>query len=448
MNELSGPSSVVPSPNAVTSSRQAAMVEPGAMDLFPLDNVIQPYAWGSRSSLAELMGAPSPSPTPEAELWMGAHPLGPSRLAGQSSSLLELVERNPEGVLGAEVAARFSRLPFLFKVIAAAEPLSLQAHPSLEQARHGYALEEAAGVPRDARHRNYKDDNHKPELVCALTPFVALCGFRAAKLCVSLVEVFAIEGIEEAFALLERSPDEQGMRLFFEALYTLEAPALERAVVSVVRGCARIREELARDPSATFPLAPAERELVLTWLPRVAALHPRDAGVIGALLLNIVELAPGEAIYLPAGNLHAYLNGTALEIMASSDNVLRGGLTPKHVDVPELLRIVSFRAHDPGVMRPQAIVEPQGQELVYAAPVAEFGLSVVELGGSADGGAEWLGAAGPEILLCLEGKVRVSRGQATRELSRGQSVFCAAAGVPYTLTGAGRVARARTGRSL
>lgn len=415
------------------------------MNLFRLENVIQPYAWGSRSALAELRGA-SESDTPEAELWMGAHPLGPSRIAGDTRSLLELIRDDPEGVLGQGVAARFAnRLPFLFKVIAAAQPLSLQAHPSLEQAREGFAREERAQVPLDARHRNYKDDNHKPELVCALTPFAALCGFRDAGLCAVLLRELAVEGLHEALGELERATDETGLRRFFEKLYTLPAPDVERAVASALAGVERLGQRLRQGGAGSLPIPQAEARLIALWLPRIAALHPRDAGVIGALLLNLIELAPGQAMYLPAGNLHAYLGGTALEIMASSDNVLRGGLTPKHVDVPELLRVVRFEAHEPAVLEPKRLAGGSARELVYEAPAAEFSLSRLELPPDGAEPATWSGGVGPEILLCLEGSVRVSRAGESLELGRGQSVFCAAATAPYTLVGAGRLARAKCG---
>lgn len=405
------------------------------MDLHALDNVIQPYAWGSRTALAELLGN-APSSEPQAELWMGAHPLAPSRLVGSGKTLLEHIERDPGAALGAEVASRFGgRLPFLFKVIAAAQPLSLQAHPSAAQAREGYLREEAEGVPLTARHRNYKDDCHKPELVCALTPFAALCGFRQARESRALLSALELDGALP-LACLE---DAHGVRRLFEVLYGLGEHERAELVARAVRGA----ERLSAEPGEVAQLPVHEAALSLRWLPRLAALHPSDAGVIGALLLNVVELAPGEAIFLPAGNLHAYLEGTALELMASSDNVLRGGLTEKHVDVPELLRILRFESHHPEILRGRPAPGSEGQELTFDAPVAEFCLSEVEIGG--EPAAAWEGGTGPEILLCLDGQVQVSRGGREVELGRGRSVFCDAASAAYRVTGRGRLARARIG---
>jgi mannose-6-phosphate isomerase len=260
----------------------------------------------------------------------------------------------------------------------------------------------------------------------------------------ALLEALSVDGLDDALASLRQSPNEAGLGRFFKALYSLPEETLERAIASAVASAKRVSAALDRGEAAPFPLSTSERALVLTWLPRIAALHPRDAGVIGALLLNAVELAPGEAIYLPAGNLHAYLSGTALEIMASSDNVLRGGLTPKHVDVPELLRILSFAPHAPAILKPKETRGRSTSERVYDAPVAEFQLSVIELdAGSAR--EPWHGGTGPEILLCLSGKLLVTRGSTSLELTRGQSIFCAAADAPYALSGSGRVARARAG---
>ncbi len=408
------------------------------MDLHALDNVIQPYAWGSRTALATLLGGPSPSPEPQAELWMGAHPLGPSRLVTSGATLAEHIAAEPGRVLGADISRRFEgRLPFLFKVIAAAEPLSLQAHPSIEQAREGFRREEAAGVPLTARERNYKDDNHKPELVCALTPFVALCGFREAKECLALLAALDIEGLEAPLAELRNAPDAHGVKRFFELLYGLSEDERARAVESALRGAVRL------GGGAVPPLSAEQLGLSLDWLPRLAALHPKDAGVIGALLLNVVVLEPGESIFLPAGNLHAYLEGTALELMASSDNVLRGGLTPKHVDVPELLHILRFEPHRPEILRGS----PAGtdrQELIFETPTAEFRLSEVRVGGAHS--REWQGGTGPEIILCLDGSVRLRREGKELELRRGQSAFCDAAKAAYEVLGSGRVARACVGR--
>jgi mannose-6-phosphate isomerase len=400
------------------------------MDL--LDNVIQPYAWGSRTALAELMGRPSPSPTPEAELWMGAHPGAPSRVRrGEAApSLLELVRQAPEREVGAALHRRFgAELPFLLKVLAAGAPLSLQTHPSLAQAREGFERENAQGIPLTASHRNYKDANHKPELLCALTPFDALCGFRSADETLELFTSLAVPALESLLAPLRESTDALGVRRMFEALMTLPRGERGALVGMTVASC-------AQRASRSAPYAEE-----LRWAVRLAEQYPGDPGVLGALMLNLVRLSPGEAIYLPAGNLHAYLEGVGVEIMANSDNVLRGGCTPKHVDVPELLRVLDFRCGPIPPMRAQAA---QGGEEVYATPTEEFRLSRIPL---SPGASVRPARRGAEILLCIEGRARLSSGGATLELPRGASAFVSASDGAYALEGEGVVFRATAGLS-
>ncbi|KFA88612.1 mannose-6-phosphate isomerase, class I [Archangium violaceum] len=398
------------------------------MDL--LDNVIQPYAWGSRTAIAELLGQPSPSAACQAELWMGAHPGAPSRVKRPAGggSLLEVIRASPERELGEQVTRRFgAELPFLFKVLAAETPLSLQTHPSLAQAREGYARENALGVPLSASHRNYKDANHKPELICALTPFDALCGFRSADETLALFDSLGVAALEPLLAPLRASPDAKGVARMFEALMTLPRESRGPLVDAVVSACS------AREGKGGHFAAE------LRWALRLGELYPGDPGVIGALMLNLVRLRPGEAIYLSAGNLHAYLRGVGVELMANSDNVLRGGCTPKHVDVPELLRVLDFRCGPIGLV-PAATTD--GVESVYPTPTDEFRLSRFQLRPAVSARPE---RRGPEILLCTEGSARLSSGGETLALPRGASVFVSAAEGAYTLEGEGVVYRATSG---
>ncbi|WNG57443.1 mannose-6-phosphate isomerase, class I [Archangium gephyra] len=398
------------------------------MDL--LDNVIQPYAWGSRTAIAELLGQPSPSAACQAELWMGAHPGAPSRVKRPAGggSLLEVIRASPERELGEQVTRRFgAELPFLFKVLAAETPLSLQTHPSLAQAREGYARENALGVPVSASHRNYKDANHKPELICALTPFDALCGFRSADETLALFDSLGVAALEPLLSPLRASPDAKGVARMFEALMTLPRESRGPLVDGVVSACS------AREGKGGRFVAE------LQWAPRLGELYPGDPGVIGALMLNLVRLRPGEAIYLSAGNLHAYLRGMGVEIMANSDNVLRGGCTPKHVDVPELLRVLDFRCGPIGLV-PAATTD--GVESVYPTPTDEFRLSRFQL---RPGVSARPRRRGPEILLCTEGSARLSANGETLALPRGASVFVSAAEGAYTLEGEGVVYRATSG---
>ena len=378
-----------------------------------------PYPWGSRTAIASLQGRPAPSGDPEAELWMGAHPVAPSFVerGGHRSSLDEIVARAPERELGGDVVRALGpRLPFLLKVLAAAEPLSLQAHPTMEQARAGFDDEERRGVPLTAPDRNYKDPSHKPELLCALTPFEALSGFRRIDGTLRLFDELAVPELEEALRPLRASKDAGGLAATFRALMTMPEELRARAVDATLAACAR--------PGAFA------RERALAG--RLAALYPGDIGVVSALLLELVHLEPGQAIYLGAGNLHAYLEGTGVEIMASSDNVLRGGLTRKHVDVPELLRVLDFGGGPADVLEPRALDE---HESVYDTPAREFRLSRVQVRGTIEREVR-----GPEILLVTDGGVRAG----ATSLPRGASLFVPADTSRYTLTGDGTVYRATT----
>ncbi|NDK30071.1 mannose-6-phosphate isomerase, class I [Streptomyces sp. TR1341] len=376
-----------------------------------LDNTVRPYAWGSPTAIPHLLGV-EPTGEPQAEMWMGAHPGAPSRTA--RGTLTEVIDADPERELGKETVARFGpRLPFLLKILAAGAPLSLQVHPDLEQAREGYDDEERRGVPIDAPHRNYKDANHKPELICALTEFDGLCGFREPAHAAELLAALGVDSLKPYVDLLGAHPEEAALREVLTAILSADRADMARTVAEATAACARLGGDHA--PYADL-----------------AHHFPGDPGVIAAMLLNHVRLQPGEALFLGAGVPHAYLDGLGVEIMANSDNVLRCGLTPKHVDVPELLRVVRFEAGDPGVLRPEAA--PDGEE-VYETPIDEFRLSRYV---RAEGGAAHdLTRDTPQILLCTAGSVRAGE----HELGPGQSVFVPA-GDKAEVSGAGTVFRA------
>ncbi|WP_307849577.1 mannose-6-phosphate isomerase, class I [Qaidamihabitans albus] len=376
-----------------------------------LRNAVRPYAWGSRTTIPELLGRPVPAPHPEAELWMGAHPGDPSRVTGPDGverSLLDVVEADPVGQLGARCAGQWGgRLPFLLKILAAEEPLSMQAHPSAEQAAEGYAREEAAGIPRDAGNRNYPDPTAKPELVCALTEFHALAGFRDPHRTLELLRAVDTPGLAKYTGLLAAQPDPDGLRALFTTWITLPQPTLDELLPEVLDACVlHVKERGEFDTECRTILELGEA-------------HPRDAGVLAALLLNRLTLRAGEAIYLPAGNLHLYLHGTAVEILANSDNILRCGLTPKHVDVPELLRVVDFACGDMPVLRG----DREGRIAVYRTDAPEFELSRAEWA-AGDCAEVVLDGTGPQILLCTEGELLLCAGDGTKvELRRGESVW-------------------------
>lgn len=375
-----------------------------------LDNTIRPYAWGSTTAIPRLLGT-EPTGEPQAEMWMGAHPGAPSRTG--RGTLVEVIDADPETELGADSVAKFGpRLPFLLKLLAAGAPLSLQVHPDLTQAKEGYEDEERRGIPVTAPHRNYKDANHKPELVCALTEFDGLCGFRDPLRAAELLDGLGVDSLKPYVDLLHAHPEEAALREVLTAILTADPDEMARTVTETAAACDRLG-------GAYAPYAD------------IAHHYPGDPGVIAAMLLNHVRLQPGEALFLGAGVPHAYLDGLGVEIMANSDNVLRCGLTPKHVDVLELLRIVRFESRDAGVLRPEA--GPDGEE-VYETPIDEFRLSRYVL---PEGGATRdLTLATPQILLCTAGSVRAGE----HELTPGTSVFVPA-GEKAEVSGTGTLFR-------
>ncbi|AFN64108.1 mannose-6-phosphate isomerase, class I [Mycobacteroides abscessus] len=387
-----------------------------------LRGAIRTYAWGSRTAIAEFTGRPTPTPHPEAELWLGAHPADPAYLetGGGAESLLEVVAADPIGQLGAASVAEFGdQLPFLLKVLAADEPLSLQAHPSAQQAADGFAREEAAGVPLNSPIRNYRDRNHKPELVVALDRFEALAGFRDPGDTVDLFRALDVEALTPYVNLLAGQSDADGLRALFTTWITLPQPSLDVLVPAVLDGAVRY---LSSDDARFVGEARTLLEL--------GERYPADAGVLASLLLNRLTLEPGEGIYLPAGNLHAYLRGLAVEVMANSDNVLRGGLTPKHVDVPELLRVLDFSPASEAHLHVETVTD--GAQTRYRTPAREFALSRFDL---ADGEPTQVGIKGPRILLCTQGDVTLDGSGTGLKVRAGQSVWVPADGGSVTLTG-------------
>lgn len=387
-----------------------------------LDNAIQHYAWGSRRYIPALMGRRTPSDQPEAELWMGAHPKAPSTADGHD--LATLIAEQPEAMLGKATVERFGpRLPFLFKLLAAETPLSIQAHPNREQAREGYARENERGIALNARERNYKDDNHKPELLCALSEFWALNGFRPIDELMALLEELGVSTMRPALEMLQQRPDRDGLAEVFRWLQGLNADRREALLGELVQVAAERRSERPEHD----------------WLLRVADLYPGDLGAVCVLLLNLVKLQPGEAIFCAAGDLHAYLQGFGVELMANSDNVLRGGLTGKHVDVDELMRILTFSA------RPPEILRAHGGD--YPAPVDEFALRRIAV--DPDRTYQSPRDRGLEILINVGGWARIGNlGDEPLSLEPGQSVVVPAAVPGYRITGEATLYRAAIGHAL
>ena len=441
-----------------------------------LTGAIRPYAWGSRMAIAELQGRPAPSEAPEAELWLGAHPGDPSTLAGHDGpiSLADVIAEDPKGQLGVQVAAEFGpRLPYLMKVLAAEAPLSLQAHPDQEYAKRAFAAQESdPELPR-----NYTDGFHKPEMLVALTPFAALCGFRDPEVSATVLAALELpqlapvvaalrtgaEGLREAVQLLLSWPADDRAALIAGVVAAASrlVPAALVAAAPRPAGDAELAAAAPRTaasrPAASRPAGDAEIAAAsrsggdgVAGAPRpagdaeiaagfalaldLAGHYPADPGVLVALLLNQVALAPGEAIWMPAGNLHAYLSGTGVEIMAASDNVLRGGLTPKRVDVDELLKVLRFEVlEDPKL--PATQIAPG--IVTWQVPVREFVLYRVDLDGKRPPTA--VPAEGPRIVLGTAGAVYVAEDHGTPvDVSPGKAAFAAAEAGPITLAGVGQ----------
>ncbi|MFP3089137.1 mannose-6-phosphate isomerase, class I [Treponema sp. TIM-1] len=381
--------------------------------IFKLKNQVKPYGWGSPEWIPGLLGHTNPRREPWAELWMGVHPEGPSRVSLQGEDLLlsALISRDPLYYLGEAVNRIFGTLPFLYKLLAAAKPLSIQAHPSLEQAKEGWDRENREGLALNAPNRNYKDANHKPEVLCALSPFQAMCGFRVPG-----------EIRRRLEALGELFPPQRPLGMALDKLKSaLDKPGGLKDFIRLLFSFPReVTEELTNGILQRAVLEKAHPEFTDEW--RLSAyfaeLYPGDPALIAPLYLNCINLNPGEAIYLPSGILHAYVHGFGVELMANSDNVLRGGLTSKHVDVDELVYILNFSPFYPEILKPP---ESPTAFFSYPVPCREFSLSCREGRGPR---ADFFGE-GPFIFVVTGGKVTIEQKTPGEKwsLEKGESAF-------------------------
>lgn len=392
-----------------------------------MQNTIQPYAWGSHTALAEMLGHPGPTADPQAELWMGAHPKAPSKvwIENRWQSLEKLVAQNPAFFIGEATAARFKdTFPFLFKVLAVDQPLSIQAHPNAQQAQRGFERENDRGIALHSSIRNYRDNRHKPECVCALTPFHALCGFRDPTDIVIILDPLWPQQQKIHLAALKKDKNEDRLRIFFQHILQQPQKARHELVAHVAQMASR----------------KADSDPICEWIVRLNEAYPGDIGCIGPGFLNLICLQPGQALFLPSGLLHAYLKGVAIEVMANSDNVLRGGLTAKHVDDKELIRILNFQWPPVKILSPVPINNTEAQ---YHSGAEEFILSVIHLGQDQTHSV-CDRTQGPEILLCIRGEVKLSCPDAPESLSisKGQSVLVTAGASAYDLTGKGLIYKA------
>lgn len=383
-----------------------------------LINSVQNYAWGSKTALTELYGMANPEGLPMAELWMGAHPKSSSKITdshGVVQSLRDVIDADKTTLLGANVATRFGELPYLFKVLCAAQPLSIQVHPSKKAAEVGFAKENAAGIPLDASERNYKDPNHKPELVFALTPFLAMNAFREFAEIASLLQPVA--DANPAIGEFIAQPTSERLSALFAGLLNMQGDEKAHAL-NVLRAALENQQGPAWDA-----------------IRLIAEFYPDDSGLFSPLLLNIVQLNPGEAMFLYAETPHAYLRGTGLEVMANSDNVLRAGLTPKYIDIPELVANVKFTAKPANELLTQPA--QHGEALEFPIPVEDFAFSLHALSAS----EATLTQDGAAILFCVDGESVLSKNDQRLVLKPGESAFVAANESPVQVSGSGRLAR-------
>ncbi|APX33744.1 mannose-6-phosphate isomerase, class I [Brachybacterium sp. P6-10-X1] len=439
--------------------------------MLALDGHLQHYSWGSATALPQFLGRESDGRA-WAEVWFGAHPLAPATAiegptapeghtapdgptvpegtavpegptAPRGCRLDDVIAADPARMLGADVGRAFAgRLPYLLKVIAPERPLSLQVHPTREHAAESFAAENAAGLALSSPLRTYRDPNHKPEMLIALTRFTALCGFRTPRRAAVILDGLGTDLTDRLHHLLVDNPTAHGMRAAFRTLVSTSMRPSAQAVGEVVEACR------ARARAGTSPSPRIDRFVSL-----LAEHHPGDPGVVAALLLNPVSLQAGEAMYVPAGALHAYIHGMGLEVMAASDNVLRAGLTPKKVDADEVLQCVSVTAAPPLRVAPE---RQTPTSIAYYAPVDDFELAVTELpgtgkpagsaepgrsGGSGDDPVRIPGS-GPRIVLGLEGEVTLSTDTGTHILAAGRAVFVPAAEGTLRAHGHGRFAQA------
>jgi mannose-6-phosphate isomerase len=404
--------------------------------MFRLSNTVREYAWGSQTRLAGFLGR-TPTGRPEAELWIGAHEGDPSRLP-DGRALGEAIADDPKQLLGGRVSDLFGdRLPFLMKVLAVDEPLSLQVHPSSGRARLGHARENEKGLPVESPERSYKDPWHKPELLFALTRFEGMAGFRDVPGTAALLRLLHLPWADDVARRLEDGPAHQTLEAVTTETLALSGRGLARTLRDVGHA-ARHAEARGRRTDLRHRSSGREQQLVNREAVRVFGLlaglaekYPKDPGVLVTLLLNHVVLAPGEAMFVDAGVIHAYTSGFGVEIMASSDNVLRAGLTPKHRDIAELLHVTSFVPIPPP--RWQSVQQGHGFTHIEP-PVSEFSLTV---------GRPPLRRtppSGPRVLLVLEGSVEVSTAGQRLALRQGEAVFVTHEDGPFEVAGNGEVA--------
>jgi mannose-6-phosphate isomerase len=396
-----------------------------------LSDVVQNYRWGSYTILAQFQGRGAPTPTPEAELWFGAHPQAPSSIEvdGETYRLDAFINRDPQSQLGIELMRRYDRLPFLLKVLAVDQPLSIQVHPSQAQAQLGFQRERARAIAVDDAKANYRDNWPKPELLCPLTEFEVLCGFRPVDELIDLFETLGGDCFKAAKKTLESNPNPHGLRQLVASWLNASRSTQDSLFTA---GMQAFEALLGQSNSRHYDVA---------FLLDLAVRYPGDMGVLVALLLRHRVLSPGTALFVPAGVLHAYLRGFGIEVMANSDNVLRGGLTPKHVDVGELLDVANFESEPPVIV---ALEDRGPLEKIFAIDAPHFSVSRIDIKQH----TSWCASRrlGPEMLLCVDGTLNLLGARDDKlALARGECAWISADEDIYCVSGAGQAFRVQAG---
>lgn len=372
--------------------------------VYELDNQAMYYDWGSKTLIQSHFNnllPPIDVKSTLAEVWMGSHPKASSFVKIneiKKKSLLEFIQGNPVATVGEMTYRKYKGLPFLFKILAADKPLSIQVHPSKEKAIIGYNRENNNGIKINAYNRNYKDKNHKPELIYALTKFHALNGFRSFE---SIIYTLTKIGVFDAFPFMQSNGTAvDKVKVVFEKLFSLTEKDT-KALINLVSKYSFLNDE----------------HHIFKCINRLQRHYPNDIGVVMPIFLNIVELAPGEAMFLASGTPHAYLNGMGLELMANSDNVLRAGLTSKHIDINELIDNIEFQeSHDRNIK-----LQPvyQDNQAFFIPPVNDFSLSILKIQNNRLN----ITSKSAEIVLCLKGSGVLIHKDKSHKLLEGTSLF-------------------------
>ncbi len=393
-----------------------------------MENIIRKYAWGSKTAIHRLMGKRVKSKEPWAELWMSAHPEASSKIEydNKQLTLYELIKKHPEVILGEKIAKKYNNtLPFLFKILAIARPLSIQVHPDKIHAEKGFERENKLKIPLDSYYRNYKDKNHKPECVCALTYFCALNGFRKVPEILQLMDRVCPRSLCNDLCVLRDNSDIAGLKKFFAGLLTMDKAQKQRA----------IKESIEK---AQQYINLPDSGKAYEWMIKIHRYYPEDIGIFAPMILNLIEIKPGQAMFIPAGQVHAYLEGMCIEIMANSDNVIRGGLTAKHIDVSEFIEISNFEWDDVNFITQEKL---NSYETIYRTPAREFILSIIKINNITYACQNNKSVA---ILLCTEGEAIITDLNGKRAVSvlPGHSVIIPFCVKKYTITGKAKLYKA------